>query len=91
MGDNRKDLQLRKNDALKRLYRTMAYMHMGNGKVISSRAAVAAQIDECLSGVVNSQKWRDAVADWCRLVLDDDNDVSWAYAQGSVWFCVAIL
>lgn len=57
--------------------------------VAMTRSDLAAHI-RSISPAVNSAKWRNAVEDYAALVEDTDNDLDWAYGQGSVWFAIAI-
>ena len=59
-------------------------------RVNMSREDLAAHI-RTLTPAIRSSFWREAVERWANLVEDTENDVHWAYFQGSVWFSYDVL
>lgn len=48
------------------------------------REVLAAAIEELLP-LGRSERWQDALTGWAALVRDTNNNITWAYAQGSVY------
>lgn len=51
---------------------------------VTDREQIAAAIRE-LAPLGRTDRWHAAVESWALLVLDTDNDMPWAFFQGSIW------
>jgi len=54
-----------------------------------TREEVATAISE-LASLGKSEKWQDAIIAWAKAVRNEDNDITWAFSQYSVYAAYAI-
>lgn len=79
--------QTRRTEAMKGLH---ARFVADNGALVTQDRAEIANGIRSLSPLGRTERWLGRVEQWAQMVEDPENNLDWAYSQGSVYASYAI-